>query len=266
MKRGNMIDINLLNQMADLLRFRHDPPILSALDKRPFRFRELHARLETCIGEHVDDNALTRGLGRLTRSGLVHVESEVVGIRCFKTYDLSDVGCRRLRHVEGLLAAYAHTLVPITACDGACFLHNEQRTGGLEQLPVRSTEIDIDALVRMADRLKFRHDPPILAALSARPRRFRELHVRLEASLGEHVDDNTLTRGLGRLTRSGLIHVESTLKGLRDFKTYSLSDRGRERLREVEGLLAVYAHLLSPADECDGGCYQHRMHDVECAA
>jgi DNA-binding HxlR family transcriptional regulator len=255
MKRGNMIDNSLLNRMVDLLRFRHDPPILAALDKRPFRFRELHARLETCIGEHV-----------LTRSGLVQVESEVVGIRCFKTYDLSDVGCRRLRQVEGLLAAYAHALAPITACDGTCFLHHPHRTSAAEQRPARGAEIDIDVLVRMADRLRFRHDPPILAALSTRPRRFRELHARLEANLGEHVDDNTLTRGLGRLTRSGLIHVESTLKGLRDFKTYSLSDLGRERLREVEGLLAVYAHLLSPADECDGGCYQHRMHDLDCAA
>ncbi|MDT4991579.1 MAG: HxlR-like helix-turn-helix, partial [Actinoplanes sp.] len=117
-----MIDINLVNRMAELLRFRRDPPILSALDERPFRFRELHARLETNIGEHVDDNALTRGLGRLTRSGLVHVEEASVGVRHIKIYDLSDLGCEQLRQVDGLLAAYAHMRHPQGACDGGCFL------------------------------------------------------------------------------------------------------------------------------------------------
>ena len=121
----------------------------------------------------------------------------------------------------------------------------------------RGPKIDIEQLVLIADMFRFRWDPPILAVLAERPFRFRALHSRLEAHVGEHVDDNALTRSLHRLTRAGLARVDSVRTGKRPIKTYSLSDMGREHLAAYEAIVAIYTHLHLPQDQCDGKCPVH---------
>ena len=90
--------------------------------------------------------------------------------------------------------------------------------------------------------------------------RFRALHGRLEAHVGEHVDDNALTRSLYRLTRAGLVRIENSRSGRRPIKTYSLSDTGREHLATYEAIVDVYTHLHLPHTECDGACPVHKQH------
>lgn len=113
---------------------------------------------------------------------------------------------------------------------------------------------------------RFRWDPPILAVLAEKPFRFRALHARLVAQVGEHVDDNALTRSLQRLTRSGLVRADSKRSGNRLINTYCLSDQGREHLATYEAIVAVYAHVHLPLDECDGKCSVHHGQQVERAA
>ncbi|GAA0447908.1 hypothetical protein Aca07nite_73430 [Actinoplanes capillaceus] len=110
---------------------------------------------------------------------------------------------------------------------------------------------------------RFRWDPPILAVLAEKPFRFRALHAQLVAHVGEHVDDNALTRSLQRLTRSGLVQADSQQSGNRQINTYRLSDKGRVRLVAYEAMVTVYAHINLSPDECDGRCSVHRERDGE---
>ncbi|GIE89739.1 hypothetical protein [Actinoplanes regularis] len=116
-------------------------------------------------------------------------------------------------------------------------------------VPVRQDDelgafkIDIEQLLRIADLFRFRWDPPILAALAEMPCRFRALHKKLEVHVGEHVDDNALTRSLYRLTRAELVMIDSVQSGRRSIKMYSLGDKGREQLATYEAIVAVYTHL-----------------------
>jgi DNA-binding PadR family transcriptional regulator len=130
----------------------------------------------------------------------------------------------------------------------------------------RGEEIDIDALVRIADLFRLRWDPAVLAVLAERPSRYRALHTRLESHVGEHVDDNALTRCLQRATRSGLIRADSKRLGSRIIKTYALTERGRDQLMTYEAIVAVYAHVHMPESECDGGCSVHTSPQAERAA
>jgi DNA-binding HxlR family transcriptional regulator len=127
-------------------------------------------------------------------------------------------------------------------------------------------KIDIEQLIRIADLFRTRWDPPILAVLAEKPFRFRALHSQLEAHVGEHVDDNALTRSLHRLTRSNLVRVDSKRSGNRLIKTYSLSENGREQLATYEAIVDVYTHLHLPADKCDGRCPVHAQQPKERAA
>ncbi|MGJ3224012.1 hypothetical protein ACQEUV_01315 [Micromonospora aurantiaca (nom. illeg.)] len=80
------------------------------------------------------------------------------------------------------------------------------------------------------------------------------------------MDDNALTRSLHRLTRSGLVRADSKHIGSRSIKTYGLSDKGREHLVIYEAMVAVYAHLQVPPDECDGTCPVHNQQAAHRAA
>jgi DNA-binding HxlR family transcriptional regulator len=124
-------------------------------------------------------------------------------------------------------------------------------------------KIDIEQLIRISDLFRFRWDPPILAVLAEAPFRFRALHGRLEAHVGEHVDDNALTRSLYRLTRAGLVRIDTIRSGRRPIKTYSLSDKGREHLATYEALVAVYTHLRLPSAKCGGLCPVHERRPME---
>lgn len=127
-------------------------------------------------------------------------------------------------------------------------------------------QIDIDALVRIADLFRYRWDPAVLAVLAERPYRYRALHTRLESHVGEHVDDNALTRSLQRITRSGMVRADSKRFGSRVIKTYVLTDRGRDNLMTYEAIVTVYAHIHMPADKCDGSCAIHTPRHAERAA
>lgn len=132
----------------------------------------------------------------------------------------------------------------------------------LVQVAFTGGKIDISALVRIADLFRFRWDPPILAVLAERQLRFRALHTQLESHIDEHVDDNALTRSLKRLTRLGMIRVDSKRLGNRMIKAYSLSDKGHERLTAYVAIITVYAHLEQPAHECDGCCVHKPLSDI----
>ncbi|MFI1996824.1 hypothetical protein [Actinoplanes sp. NPDC020271] len=105
-----------------------------------------------------------------------------------------------------------------------------------------------------------------MAVLAEKPFRFRALHSQLEAHVGEHVDDNALTRSLHRLTRSNLVRVDSKRSGNRLIKTYSLSESGRKQLATYEAIVDAYTHLHLPADQCDGRCPAHDQQQNERAA
>jgi DNA-binding HxlR family transcriptional regulator len=102
--------------------------------------------------------------------------------------------------------------------------------------------------------------------LAEKPFRFRALHTRLESHVGEHVDDNALTRSLHRLTRLDLIRADSKHFGNRVINTYSLSEPGRENLAAYEALVTVYLHLHELHGKCDGRCPVHEAQDDERAA
>lgn len=121
------------------------------------------------------------------------------------------------------------------------------RHGGLE--------IDIDALVRIAEYFRFRWDPPILAELAERASRFRALASRLETHVGEHVDDNALSRSLHRLTRTGLITADCTQVGRRDYKLYRPTGKGHQHVKTYAAVTTAYTHLDQPEHgRCDGCC------------
>ena len=124
------------------------------------------------------------------------------------------------------------------------------------------TKIDIDALVRIADLFRHRLDPAVVAVLAERPYRYRALHTRLETHLGEHVDDNAVSRSLHRLTKIGAIRADSKHFGSRVIKTYSRADKCESYLTTYEALACVLAHLDMARDECDGTC---PVHDGPCA-
>jgi DNA-binding HxlR family transcriptional regulator len=101
-----------------------------------------------------------------------------------------------------------------------------------------------------------------MAVLAERPYRYRALHTRLETHLGEHVDDNAVSRSLQRLTKIGAVRADSKRFGSRVIKTYSLADKGESYLATYEALACVLAHLDMSSDECDGVC---PVHDGLCA-
>jgi len=116
-------------------------------------------------------------------------------------------------------------------------------------------DIDIDVLIRIAEFFRFRWDPPILAELAERPSRFRALASRLETHVGEHVDDNALSRSLHRLTRSGLVTAECSRVGRRDVKLYRLTRSGREHVATYGAFVAAYRPIdRLPGGDCDGCC------------
>jgi DNA-binding PadR family transcriptional regulator len=119
-------------------------------------------------------------------------------------------------------------------------------------------------LVRIAEYFRFRWDPPILAELAQRPSRFRALASRLETHVGEHVDDNALSRSLQRLTRSGLVTADGNRVGRRDFKVYRLTAKGREHVHTYLALVAVFAN--KPHPDSDHGCCTHRPERTQDAA
>jgi DNA-binding HxlR family transcriptional regulator len=127
-------------------------------------------------------------------------------------------------------------------------------------------KIDIDTLVRIADLFRYRWDPAVLAVLAERPYRYRALHSRLESHVGEHVDDNALTRSLHRVTRSGLVRADSNRSGSRAIKTYALTDRGRNHMMTYQALVTVYAHAHLPEGQCDGACAVHPPRQAQRAA
>lgn len=125
------------------------------------------------------------------------------------------------------------------------------------KLQDRGLVIDIDVLVRIGDLFRFRWDPPVLAVLEERPFRFRALLTRLESQVGEHVDDNALSRSLHRLTGSGLVGVEVTPIGGRNFNVYGLTETGHKYLETYGAFIAIYARVEKPCDDCSGCCLRH---------
>jgi DNA-binding HxlR family transcriptional regulator len=123
----------------------------------------------------------------------------------------------------------------------------------------------LDVLVQIADLFRFRWDPPILAVLAERPLRFRALLRRLEAHVGDHVDDNALSRSLHRLTRMEYVRAESERIGQRDFPFYSITRAGRDHVATYDAFIALYQGLHASGGDCNGCCL-HRSDERGLAA
>jgi len=121
-------------------------------------------------------------------------------------------------------------------------------------------DIDTQTLARIAEHFRHRWDPLVLAELSEQPSRFRALASRLETHVGEHVDDNALSRSLHRLTRFGLVTAERRSVGRRDLKTYRLTRTGREQVGTFAAFVAVITH--KPEDGHNDGCCIHGPHQT----
>jgi DNA-binding PadR family transcriptional regulator len=88
-----------------MFRFRWDPAILACLEEQPLRYRALARQLGTRIDDRVEDNALSRSLGRLRRNGLVAAHRTMVGRRSVPTYHITDTGHGRLDRYRSLAQA-----------------------------------------------------------------------------------------------------------------------------------------------------------------
>jgi len=89
-----------------MFRFRWDPAILACLEDQPLRYRALARQLGTRIDDRVEDNALSRSLGRLRRNGLVAAHRTAVGRRMVPTYHITDKGSGRLDRYRSLAQAF----------------------------------------------------------------------------------------------------------------------------------------------------------------
>ena len=110
--RRLIINTNTLFQMADIFRFRWDPPTLACLADQPMRFRALGRRLGADIGDRVEDNTLTRSLIRLRRAGLVSAQRTTIGGRTVPLYRITDEGRIRLAHYQALAFMYQELTMP----------------------------------------------------------------------------------------------------------------------------------------------------------
>jgi DNA-binding PadR family transcriptional regulator len=88
-----------------MFRFRWDPAILACLEEQPQRYRALARQLGTRIDDRVEDNALSRSLGRLRRHGLVAAHRTTVGRRTVPTYHITEQGHSRLNQYRSLAQA-----------------------------------------------------------------------------------------------------------------------------------------------------------------
>ncbi len=101
-----MIDVDAYFEIADLFRFHWDPAILGVLAERPHRFRELHKRIETHIDHHLDDNAVDRGLKRLTRDKHIVKAVTRIGRRDVPIYSITPAGRFHLRVYGAFIDTY----------------------------------------------------------------------------------------------------------------------------------------------------------------
>lgn len=122
---GQAIDVDVYLEIADLFRFRWDPAVLAVLAERPYRFRALARQLEARINDHVDDNALSRSLHRLTRAKHVEATKTRVGRREVPVYTISNEGTRYLQTYGAFIATYQRLDIPDDRCV-ACCLHGRQ--------------------------------------------------------------------------------------------------------------------------------------------
>jgi DNA-binding HxlR family transcriptional regulator len=76
--------------------------------------------------------------------------------------------------------------------------------------------------------------------------RYRALARRLGAQYGDRIEDNSLSRTLGRLRRTGLITAQGTLVGRRTVPLYRITDQGRRMLATYHALVHTYQQQTSP--------------------
>jgi DNA-binding HxlR family transcriptional regulator len=103
-----LININTLLEIADIFRFRWDTATLACLEQ-PIRFRALARELTTRLGNRVEDNALSRSLNRLRRTGLVTAHHTQAGRRVVPLYQLTDKGRQRRAQYQALVLIYRAT-------------------------------------------------------------------------------------------------------------------------------------------------------------
>jgi DNA-binding HxlR family transcriptional regulator len=105
-----LININTLLEIADIFRFRWDAATLACLEQ-PIRFRALARELTTRLGDRVEDNALSRSLNRLRRTGLVTAHHTQAGRRVVPLYQLTDKGRQRRAQYQALVLIYRATAI-----------------------------------------------------------------------------------------------------------------------------------------------------------
>lgn len=101
-----MIDVDVYFQICDLFRFRYDPALLSLIAEHPCRFRDLVTRLEKQVAGHVDDNAVSRSLKRLTKNNHVHKAVNRYGKKDVPVYSITDEGLLFTYRYQAVIDAY----------------------------------------------------------------------------------------------------------------------------------------------------------------
>jgi DNA-binding HxlR family transcriptional regulator len=82
--------------------------------------------------------------------------------------------------------------------------------GGVGSSQEALIRLNLDGLRELAEIVRHRWDPIILALLSERPRRRRELSQQVRDQRGEHISDGVLSDALNRLQDEGLIIKEKS--------------------------------------------------------
>lgn len=114
--------------------------------------------------------------------------------------------------------------------------------------------VDLRPLIELNDKFRFRFDPAILVCLNDAPLRYGTLRDQLDHHTRGRVEDNTLSRGLGRLRRRRLIIAQPTDIGARTVPTYQLTPAGQLDVGLYRALMATYQqHMLERARKAHPG-------------
>ncbi|MPZ28586.1 MAG: hypothetical protein GEV12_19845 [Micromonosporaceae bacterium] len=217
-KGGPAIDTHTLFEIKELFRFRWDPAILACLAEQPWRNRALARHLGERIGDRVENNTLSRSLDRLRDRGFAVVHHTTMGRRAIPIYHITDSGRIQLDVYRALVRTYVQHPAASRSDNGT----------------------EVHALVKIADLLRFRWDPAILACLAEQPWRNRALAKHLGEHIGDRVEDNALSRSLGRLRRGGFVVAHPATVGRRIVPVYRITGQGSVRLDMYRAFVRTY--------------------------
>jgi DNA-binding HxlR family transcriptional regulator len=98
--------------------------------------------------------------------------------------------------------------------------------------------MNLSSLQDLAELLRHRWDPIVLALVAERPRRYSELTRVVRDDSGERISDGVLSLTLSRLIDSGLLVKRSSGEG---YVLYTPTNEARRRIRRLRWLSEMAA-------------------------